>query len=78
MQRAGVGAYVKKARTDPTEPKKIIMESQCVVAIIRPDVLGALRKALHAIHTHWRHDQQSKRLRLTPEPVCATTRLSAT
>ena len=28
------------------------MESQCVVAIIRPDVLGALRKALHAIHTH--------------------------
>jgi nitrogen regulatory protein P-II 1 len=28
------------------------MESQCVVAIIRPDVLGSLRKALHAIHTH--------------------------
>ena len=28
------------------------MESQCVVAIIRPDALGTLRKALHAIHTH--------------------------
>ena len=28
------------------------MESQCVVAIIRPDVLASLRKALHALHTH--------------------------
>lgn len=28
------------------------MESQCVVAVIRPEVLGPLKKALHAIHTH--------------------------
>jgi nitrogen regulatory protein P-II 1 len=28
------------------------MESQCVVAIVRPDVIVALKKALHAIRTH--------------------------
>jgi nitrogen regulatory protein P-II 1 len=28
------------------------MESRCVVAIVRPDVIETLEKELHAIHTH--------------------------